>query len=117
MLREMPGLMAPRKLPVGSKVWFYGEKQGYTVKSSNVAFCVLTKPFNARKTVLYCIIDWERNVRGPENLIFGAGAETQEQCDEMLERLTSYESEVTYRNSAPICIMKFKLPDSNKVYV
>jgi len=110
------GLMAQRILPVGSKVWFYGEKQAYTVKASNVAFVVLTKPFNARKTVLYCIIDWESGVRGPENLVFGMGAETTEQCQEMLERLTTGQSEVSSRHCADLIITKYQHEGKGKIY-
>jgi hypothetical protein len=35
----------------------------------------MTKPFNAQKTVLYTIIDWELGIRGPSNLIFNIGAD------------------------------------------
>lgn len=105
-----------RKLPVGAKIWFDNEKQGYTVRASNVAFCVLTKPFNAQKTVLYTIIDWERGERGPENLVFGMGAETDQECQEMLERLTNGESEVSGRNHRPIRIVKYWNPTIKKYY-
>lgn len=105
-----------RKVDEGSKIWFRGEKQAYTVRASNVAFCILTKPFNARKTVLYTIIDWEQKVRGAENLIFGMGAETDEQCREMLERITNGESEVSSRRVEPLDIVGFKLPNKPKIY-
>ncbi len=94
------------KLPVGAKVKFKEEKQAYTVQASNVAFAILTKPFNARKTVLYTIIDWKYGIRGPENLIFGMGAETQKQCEEMLERLTQGETQVSSRHNIPLKIEK-----------
>lgn len=113
--RNFGDLMESRKLPVGSKVWFAGEKQGYTVKASNVAFAVLNKPFNARKTVLYCIIDWESGVRGPENLVFGMGAETTKECEEMLERLTTGETEVSSRHCCDLIIDKYQTPDG-KLY-
>lgn len=73
-----------RKPPVGSKIKFLGEKQKYTVRASNTAYAICTKPFNARKTVLYTIVDIIQDIRGPENLVFGSGAETDEQCKEML---------------------------------
>ena len=94
------------KLAVGTKVKFVEEKQRYIVQASNVAFAILTKPFNARKTVIYTIIDWNQNIRGPENLIFGMGAETKKQCEEMLERLTQGESEVSSRHDIPLKIEK-----------
>ena len=90
------------KIPVGTKIKFKGEKQKYTVQASNGVYAVCTKPFNAKKTVLYTIISHLENVRGTENLIFGMGAETKEQCEEMLERLTQGETEVSHRNRVPL---------------
>ena len=83
---------------VGGKIKFKNEKQRYTVRAGNVAFSVCTKPMNALKTVLYSVIDWNKNIRGTENLVFGMGAETDEDCKEMLERLTNGESQVSHRN-------------------
>jgi hypothetical protein len=75
------------KLPVGTKVKFAQEKQRYTVQASDDRFAVCTKPFNLQHTVLYTIVDFHQHVRGPENLIFGFGAETREECQKMLARL------------------------------
>lgn len=91
-------------LPVGSKIRFAEEKQSFTVQASNVAFSICTKPFNPKKTVLYSVISWFEDIRGTENLIFGMGAETKEQCEEMLERLTKGESEVSERHRIPLKI-------------
>lgn len=59
------------RLHEGDKVWFFGEKQGYTVQaaSDNGRYAVCTKPFNARKTVLYCVVDFTEKVRGVDNTI------------------------------------------------
>jgi len=101
------------KLPIGSKIKFKEEKQRYTIRASNIIFAICTKPFNAEKTVLYTIIDWNNNIRGAENLIFGMGAETDKQCKEMLDRLTNGESEISYRNNIPLNIEKLTCPKSN----
>lgn len=85
-------------MKVDDKIKFRCEKQRYTVQACNDRFAVCTKPFNCRKTVLYSVIDFERQIRGTENLVFGMGAETREQCEEMLARLTAGESEVSHRN-------------------
>lgn len=114
--RYICGLYEFRKLPVGSKVWFRSQKQGYTVRASNVAFSVCTKPFNAQKTVLYTIIDWESGVRGVENLIFGMGAETDKECTEMLKRLTNGESAVSGRNYCDLDIVKYYNPKLKTTY-
>lgn len=92
------------KLQVGAKIKFAEEKQKYTVRASNVAFAICTKPMNAKKTVLYTIVDWQNNIRGAENLVFGYGAETDEECQEMLERLTQGETQVSSRNQVPLNI-------------
>ncbi len=83
---------------VGDKIKFAGQRQRYTVQACDDRFVICTKPFNLKKTVIYTVIDFERGVRGTENLVFGMGAETQEQCQEMLERLQHGETEVSYRN-------------------
>lgn len=110
-MKEIAGIYyESSKLPVGSKVKFEEEKQVYTVRASNIAFAICTKPMNALKTVLYTIIDWTNNIRGTENLIFGFGAETDEECEEMLERLTQGESEISHRNNIPLKIKVLSTP-------
>lgn len=100
------------KILVGSKVKFHKEKQRYTVQASDERFAICTKPMNALKTVLYTIIDFKENRRGPENLVFGFGAETKEQCEEMLERLNKKQnpSEVSYRHDCELDIEDIKQP-------
>lgn len=102
-----------KHLPVGSKVKFAKEKRPYTVQASNDRFAVCTKPFNPQRTVLYTIIDFKENVRGPENLIFGMGAETREQCEEMLARLNGEDktlgaTEVSHRHRIDLDIEKIE---------
>ena len=83
---------------VGGRISFAEEKNAYTIQACNSRFLICTKPFNLQHTVLYSIVDLEQKIRGTENLIFGMGVETREQCEEMLERLTSGKTEVSYRN-------------------
>ena len=103
------------KIPEGSRIKFAEEKQSYIVRASNVAFAVCTKPMNALKTVIYTIIDWNNNIRGTEDLIFGMGAETDNDCKEMLERLTQGESEVSERNKIKLDIKKIIFPKQDNV--
>jgi hypothetical protein len=95
------------KLKVGSKVKFQEEKQRYTVRASNVAFAVCTKPFNPKRTVLYTIIDWMHGIRGTQNLIFPLPVETEEDCVELLRQLTDGEVQVTHRNQIPLKIEQY----------
>lgn len=109
------------KLPVGAKIKFAREKHRYTVQASNVAFAVCTKPLNMirrlgggkyefEKTVMYTIVSWFENARGPENKIFGLGAETPEQCADMLERLTQGESLVSHRHRCDLDVVRVDFP-------
>lgn len=113
------------KVPVGTKLWVAArrrkERTAYVVQASNVAFAVCTKPLNMirrkgggkyehSRTVLYTVIDWRAQVRGTENLIFGFGAETKKQCEEMLKRLTEGDSEVSHRNRVPLEIVRVEFP-------
>jgi hypothetical protein len=82
----------------GDRVHFAGEKRPYTVRAANARWAICTKPFNLKRTTLYTIIDFERDVRGRENLIFGMGFETDEDCRRALMRLVEGESEVSYRH-------------------
>lgn len=101
-------------IKVGTKIKFEREKRRYTVRASNRFFSICTKPQNivtrkgksgtVEKTVLYTVIDWHNQMRGTENLVFGFGAETDEECQEMLERLTMGKSEVSYRNRVELDI-------------
>lgn len=88
----------------GSKIKFAEEKLSYTVQAMSERYLICTKPFNACNTVLYCIVDLEKNERGPENLVFGAGAETKEHCYQMLIRLLDCQSELSYRKKMKLNI-------------
>lgn len=99
---------------VGDKVRFAEEKQAYTIQARGSRYLVCTKPFNPKRTVLYTVIDLEEKVRGTENLVFGAGAETREDCEEMLMRLEGrdtelgWATEVSHRNRIPLRVLGIK---------
>jgi hypothetical protein len=88
----------------GDHVRFAEEKQKYEIQAAGERYIVCTKPFNPKRTVIYSVVDLEELVRGTENLVFGAGAETREQCEEMLQRLEGndadlgFTTEVSHRN-------------------
>jgi len=100
-------------LPVGAKIKFPNEKQRYTVRASNAAYTIVTKPFNAQKTVLYSILDFHEGVRGPEDLVLGMGAETDEQIAEMMIRLTNRGSEISHRHRVTLVIESIEYPDGS----
>ena len=89
-------------MKVGDKVWFAEEKRPYRIRAMGERYAVCTKSFNPRHTVLYTVIDIVEQVRGTENLVFCMGAETDKQCEEMLERLEDGKTEVSHRNRIPL---------------
>lgn len=91
---------------VGEKLYFEGERLGYTVQAARGRYAVCSKPFNPLRTVLYCIVDFETQVRGPEGVVFGLGAETREDCQSMLRRICSGRSDISYRHRAPLRVTK-----------
>lgn len=93
-------------LKVGGKIWFEGERMGYTVQARNSRYLVCNKPFNLKHTVLYCIVDLVEWIRGPEGLVFGAGAETRQDCEEILARVTVGETDISRRRMAPLRVWK-----------
>lgn len=71
------------------KIKFKGEKQRYTVQAAGKRYLVCTKPFNAKKTVLYTIIDLKEEVRFMVELVTGTIFKTKEDCIENLEAFES----------------------------
>lgn len=55
----------------GQRIKFAEEKQSYKIIASNERYLICTKPFNARKTYLYTIVDLAEGRRGPDNMILG----------------------------------------------
>lgn len=95
-----------RNQKIGDKIWFSSEKNPYRVMACDNRYLVCTKPFNFKKTVLYTIIDLDKNIRGVENLIFCAGFETVKDCNNALARLSSGETEISHRNFIELDILK-----------
>ena len=96
----------------GARIWFEEERNPYTVQASGGGFVVCTRPFAPRKTVLYTIIDVRENVRGPENLIFGRGAETPKQCRQMIARLSGAfgdKTQVSKRHGIDLKVRKIEI--------
>ncbi len=96
---------------VGSRIYFDGERMPYTIQARDERFIICTKPFAARTTVIYTIIDLERAERGPDNMIFGRGYETREDCVQRLAELNdeSEPMEVSHRRCVPLSVTKVKV--------
>lgn len=91
---------------VGDRIWFFEEKRPYTIQAASEQFLICTKPFAPRRTVIYTIVDFAKNVRGADNMLFGMGYETREQCQERLADLLDddHPAEVSRRNKVPLAI-------------
>jgi hypothetical protein len=96
-MRTPPQRMEPVALAVGDSVQFAESKRWWRVRATSDRYVILTSPFNLRHTVLYTIIDWERGVRGPDDMVFGFGYETPEQIAENMDRLLAGDMEVSHR--------------------
>jgi hypothetical protein len=89
---------------VGDLIRFPEERRPYRIKARSDRYLICTKPFNARKTVLYTIVDFERGVRGPDNMVFGMGYETDADCAARMDELLSGDTEVSHRRSIPLVL-------------
>ena len=92
------------KVKVGDKVYIPQHKRPFTVKARDERFIICTKPFNAQHTVIYFIVDLVEKRRGPDNMVFCSGYETDEDCRERLEELQNGEIEVSYRRGIDLDI-------------
>lgn len=86
-----------RKLNVGDKICLPGQKKPYKVMARNERYIICTQPYNFKHTVMYFIIDLERGIRGPDNMIFCFGYETALHCAERLDELERGVIEVSQR--------------------
>ena len=73
-------------VPVGAFITFAPwPKKPYRVRARSGRFVVCTRPY--KDTVHYTVIDFVEGVRGTENLVFGMGAESDQDCWDMVDRL------------------------------
>ena len=86
-------------LTPGDRIKFQSERQRYTVRavSSDGRWVICTKPFNLRHTVLYTIIDFDSGVRGPDNLVFSFGYESEKDIVDGMGWLESGDMGVSVR--------------------
>lgn len=82
--------------PVGTKLYANDQKRPYVVKAADERFAIATKPHFG--TVMYTILDKEKKVCGPDNMVFSHGYESQKDCEYNLARLQD-DMEVSYRRA------------------
>lgn len=92
------------RVEVGDKVYIPTEKRPYKVRARDDRYIICTKPYNPQHTVMYFIIDLEEQRRGPDNMVFCFGYESDEDCAERLKELQTGEIEVSRRRDVPLDI-------------
>ena len=92
------------KVKVGDRVYVPKEKRPYKVRARDDRYIICTKPYNPQHTVMYFIIDLEENRRGPDNMVFCFGYESDEDCMERLKELQEGKIEVSRRRDVPLDI-------------
>lgn len=97
-------------LQEGDKIWFDGEVKGYTIQCRSENFLICTKPFNARKTVLYSVVDLAKELRGVDNYLGSLGYESKDECLRALVKFEDGSAEFSKRNKPiPLRVSKIKL--------
>lgn len=104
------------ELNKGDSVWFSSSKKSFKVRECNDRFAICTQPFNLIPyTVVYSIIDFDRNVRGLDNLVFSVyDYYTDEDCKQAMEDLMSGELEVSFKNKKHVELDIVKVKHKNK---
>ena len=92
------------RVEVGDKVYIPNHKRPFRVRARDDRYIICTKPFNAQHTVIYFIVDLVDKWRAPDNLIFGLGYETDEDCQERLRQLQGGEIGLSWRRGIPLDI-------------
>lgn len=91
------------KAKIGDKIAFDTEKGLYTVKACDERYLICTKPYNFKKTVFYSIVDLEKGIRGPNNLVFNSyDYKNQKDIDRCLKDLQKGKIEVSNRNKLDV---------------
>ena len=91
-----------KDLKPGDPVYINNEKRPYRVKCRDDRYIICTKPYNMQRTVMYFIADLKEQRRGPDNMVFCFGYETQKQCEERLKELQAGTIEVSRRHDVPL---------------
>lgn len=68
------------ELAVGDRLRFAEEKRSYTVRAVSDRWVICTKPFAARQSVIYTVLDLHHQVRGVDNHVLSLGYETDDDC-------------------------------------
>lgn len=83
----------------GDKIKFTEEKRRYTIVACDNRYLICTKPFNAKKTYLYTIVDLEEEIRGTDGYLFTKYNYTRkEEAQQYLDELNCGKCEISHRH-------------------
>jgi hypothetical protein len=89
----------PIKVCKGARLRFANERGTYRVRCISERYAICTRPHNPLRTVIYSIIDIERGIRGPHNLVLNVyDFRKDDGCEECLKDLIDGKIEVSSRN-------------------
>jgi len=95
--------MVTNNFEVGRKIKFQAEKQRYTIIGKTDRYLICIKPFNARRTYMYTIVDLVEQERGPDHWLLGNYCyEDTEDVVRCLKDLVSGECKLSPRRSIPL---------------
>lgn len=85
----------------GQKVWFDNMRKPFKVREANDKYAICTMPYNfIPNTVIYTIVDFERQERGLDNLVFGIhDYYSDEDCRQAFEELNKGEYGLSRRQN------------------
>jgi len=116
---------------VGNKVYFTGEKLPYKVMATSKRYAVVSRPLNRREDAellhhqvkmgayctfaeafehnkqspVYSLIDFEKAVKAPDNLVFGIyDYSKKSDCEKVIEYLDKGEIELSHRSMAELSV-------------
>lgn len=93
----------------GMRIWFEGERIGYTIRACSERYLVCTKPYNFRKnTVIYSMVDLWEGIRGRDGYVFSPyDYYSQEDCDNYLKDIMDGNVHIS-RHHIDLSIVKLK---------
>lgn len=104
-MTHQPGPALSHNIAIGDKLYFSTDKRPYAVKAADDRYVIATKPFNARKTVLYTILDFEGQWRGPNDWVFNPyDYSVQSDIDQCLADLQKDEAHLSRRHGLRLVI-------------
>lgn len=90
----------------GQRVKFNDDRRIFFVRESNERFTILTYPHE--DSVMYTIIDHEKNIRGTDNMVFCNGYETDRDVRFNMIALLRNKMSISYRNRVELSIKYIK---------